>query len=417
MQGQFVILSTMKRNSMTRILAASPAMPIARTETAVISPVFAVALTLACALLAAACVMPSHAQAAPGIQSESAQPTTSNNNSSRLDTEEARQILESASPEDKAALKNLMKQLDDIDAETEIASENYNEARARLDRIRKSIAQAKHDYAVVNKAYKIQVKRLNERAVTIYRQGDDTLWALLFESKSLNELVANVQYLVRISTNDARLLGEIADRRTELETTLAQLKEDEKEAKSLEFELKARKIEVAQRNEDRTATLKNHNQSLLALLDATTASEAAAEVNLANQIELGQLKDVVVTPGSPVETALAYRGIPYVWGGASKRGFDCSGLLVFVFAQHGITLPHYSGSQYRMGTPVTDQLAPGDAVFFGSPVHHVGIYMGGGYFVHAPHTGDVVKISKLSTMSDYVGARRYNWETRTGAIR
>lgn len=407
----------MKRNSTTCLLDAALAMLKRSAEIAPLSPMHAVALSLACAMLAVACFVPPLAQASPGIQSESAQPTTSDTNSSRLDTEEARQILESASPEDKAALKNLMKQLDDIDADTEIASENYNEAKARLDRIRKSIEQAKHDFAVINKAYKIQVKRLNERAVMIYRQGDNTLWALLFESKSINEFVANVQYLARISTNDARLLNEIADRRTELETTLAQLKEDEKEAKSLEFELKARKIEVTQRNEDRAATLKNHNQTLLALLDATAASEAAAEVNLANQIELGQLQDISVTAGSPVETALAYRGIPYVWGGATKSGFDCSGLLVYVFAQHGVSLPHYSGSQFKMGTPVADQLAPGDAVFFGSPVHHVGIYIGGGYFVHAPHTGDVVKISKLSTMPDYVGARRYNWETRTGAIR
>lgn len=368
-------------------------------------------------MLAFATIATPHAQAAPGIVSESAQSTTSNNNSALLDSEEAKQLLANASPEDKAALKKLMKQLDAIDTETEIASENYNEAKARLDRIRKSIEQAKHDYAVVNKAYKIQVQRLNERAVTMYRQGDNMMWSLIFDSKSFSELFASIQYLARISTNDARLLGEISDQRAELESTLAQLKEDEKEAKSLEFELKARKIEVTQRNEDRAATLKNNNQSILMLLDATAASEAAAEINLANQIELGQFKDITITPGSPVETALAYRGIPYVWGGASKSGFDCSGLLVFVFAQHGITLPHYSGSQFEMGTPVADQLAPGDAVFFGSPVHHVGIYIGGGYFVHAPHTGEVVKISKLSTMSDYVGARRYNWEIRTGAIR
>lgn len=357
------------------------------------------------------------AVAAPGIQSETATGKTTNTNSSRLDTEEAKAVLVNATPQDKAALKDLMKQLDAIDAETEIASENYNAARARLDRIRSDIKQAKHDYAVVNKAYKIQVQRLNDRAVTIYRQGDNTLWALLFESKSFSQFVANVQYLAQLSTSDARLLGQIADQRTDLENTLAQLQEDEKEARSLEFELKARKIEVTQRNEDRTATLKSHNRTLLALLDATQATEAAAETNLANQIVLGQYKDIVVTPGSPVETAMQYRGIKYVWGGANKSGFDCSGLLVYVFAQHGVKLPHYSGSQFKMGTAVTGALQPGDAVFFGSPVHHVGIYIGGGYFIHAPHTGDVVKISKLSIMNDYVGARRYNWETRTGAIK
>jgi len=60
-------------------------------------------------------------------------------------------------------------------------------------------------------------------------------------------------------------------------------------------------------------------------------------------------------------------------------------------------------------------LIPGDVVFFGSPIHHVGIYMGGGYYIHAPRTGDFVKISKLADRSDFAGARRYDWQLRTDA--
>ena len=68
-----------------------------------------------------------------------------------------------------------------------------------------------------------------------------------------------------------------------------------------------------------------------------------------------------------------------------------------------------------MGEKVTvADLQPGDAVFFGSPVHHVGIYVGGGYFIHAPRTGDYVKISRLSDRYDYAGARRYAWVARAG---
>jgi len=117
-----------------------------------------------------------------------------------------------------------------------------------------------------------------------------------------------------------------------------------------------------------------------------------------------------------VETALAYHGIPYLWGGELPSGFDCSGLMLYVFRQHGVTLPHYSGSQFQLGekVAVTD-LQPGDAVFFGSPIHHVGMYLGGGYYLHAPRTGDFVKISKLADRNDYAGARRYAWTTRTGS--
>ena len=110
-----------------------------------------------------------------------------------------------------------------------------------------------------------------------------------------------------------------------------------------------------------------------------------------------------------VPIALRYLGVPYRWGGASPSGFDCSGFTMFVYAQIGISLPHAVSWQYGHGSPVArSQLAPGDLVFFNS-LGHMGIYIGGGSFVHAPHTGDVVKISSIWDSwyaSRWVGARR-----------
>jgi cell wall-associated NlpC family hydrolase len=105
--------------------------------------------------------------------------------------------------------------------------------------------------------------------------------------------------------------------------------------------------------------------------------------------------------------ALRYLGVPYKWGGASPAGFDCSGLVMYVYAQLGISLPHFAAAQYGYGAPVSrDQLQPGDLVFFEN-LNHVAIYIGGGQVVHAPSTGDVVKISSISDWgSSYVGARR-----------
>ncbi|HST13347.1 MAG TPA: C40 family peptidase [Gaiellaceae bacterium] len=115
-------------------------------------------------------------------------------------------------------------------------------------------------------------------------------------------------------------------------------------------------------------------------------------------------------PGHPqaATIALRYLGIPYLWGGASPAtGFDCSGLVMYVYAQLGISLPHYAAAQYQLGTAVDrSQLQPGDLVFFDA-LDHVGIYIGNGQFVHAPQTGDVVKITALADFGDgYVGARR-----------
>ncbi len=105
--------------------------------------------------------------------------------------------------------------------------------------------------------------------------------------------------------------------------------------------------------------------------------------------------------------ALRYLGVRYVWGGSTPAGFDCSGLVMYVYAQLGIQLPHYAADQYLSGTPVSrSNLQPGDLVFFDG-LSHVGIYIGNGQMVHAPHTGDVVRISTLSDFDNgYVGARR-----------
>jgi cell wall-associated NlpC family hydrolase len=111
-----------------------------------------------------------------------------------------------------------------------------------------------------------------------------------------------------------------------------------------------------------------------------------------------------------VKAALSQLGVPYSWGGGSAsgpsygvaqgagiKGFDCSGLTMYAYAQVGISLPHYTGSQFTAGARISQgALRPGDLVFFHSDLHHMGMYIGNGKMVHAPQTGDVVKVSPIS---------------------
>ena len=106
-----------------------------------------------------------------------------------------------------------------------------------------------------------------------------------------------------------------------------------------------------------------------------------------------------------INAAMGQRGKPYVWAGSGPGSFDCSGLTAFAFKAAGVSLPHSSRLQSQVGQAVSrDQLQPGDLVFFYSPVSHVGIYIGNGQMVHAPSSGDVVKVAPL--MSGFSGARR-----------
>jgi peptidoglycan DL-endopeptidase CwlO len=108
-----------------------------------------------------------------------------------------------------------------------------------------------------------------------------------------------------------------------------------------------------------------------------------------------------------VASARAQIGKPYVWGATGPGSFDCSGLTSYVWRQAGVSLPRTSRDQYAAGVKVSrSQLRPGDLVYFGSPIYHVAIYIGGGQMITAPQPGEVVKYQALSTFSDYTGATR-----------
>jgi cell wall-associated NlpC family hydrolase len=165
--------------------------------------------------------------------------------------------------------------------------------------------------------------------------------------------------------------------------------------------------DAAAKLKDDVAAQKRSLEDQKAALADQAGKLSAADKAL--QRDTGGAPPNVAAPGAAAQTAvnaaLSKLGKAYVYGATGPNTFDCSGLTGWAYAQAGITIPRTSAAQSTFGAAVSrSALQPGDLVFFGSPVHHVGMYLGDGKMVQAPETGDVVKISALQ--NDYVGARR-----------
>jgi cell wall-associated NlpC family hydrolase len=155
--------------------------------------------------------------------------------------------------------------------------------------------------------------------------------------------------------------------------------------------------------------LSTHLVVLVLLLAFPAAAAAAPDRSDDGAKPAPPAEMLPTTADKAVGIALRYLGTPYSWAGASPAGFDCSGFVMYVYGKLGIGLPHSSSALWGVGRPVArHDLEAGDIVFFNG-LSHVGIYAGNGTFIHSPHSGDVVKISRFSDDwygSTYDGARR-----------
>ena len=331
----------------------------------------------------------------------------------------------------RAEAQQVLAQIQAMDAQMEKAVEAYNAANVRLDQI-------KHDLEVnqarLQTAKKNLVKaraQVSARLVALYTSDEPDTLSIIFGASSLGDLIERIDSANRIADEDARIAAEVKQYRNEVQTRQQALVKAQADQEKVVAERAAQRASVQSQLAERQALYSSIKDQIAQLEAAERARQArlAAQARAAAKQQQsapapapapapssssggssGSSAPPPATHSSVVSIALQYLGVPYVWGGASPSGFDCSGLTMYAYAKVGVYLPHNAAMQYGMGTPVSrSQLAPGDLVFF-SGLSHVGMYIGGGRFVHAPHTGDVVKISSLSEYwyaATYVGARRY----------
>jgi cell wall-associated NlpC family hydrolase len=336
----------------------------------------------------------------------------------------------------RAEAQRVLDEIHSLDVQLEKASEAYNGATERLLAIERDRALNTRHLAIARGNLVVAQKRLGARLRAIYisEQEDSTL-AILLGSSSLNDFLNRIETVNSVSSQDTQVIGEIRTFKREVTSRAAQLKAAHARQESVVSERAAAKqrVEAGLAERQRLAASIRSEIARLQAEEAARQERLRIEAQRRLQAQLvaqrqavleAQQNDVVgataVTPegisvappsrfGGAVGIAMQYLGVPYVWGGASPGGFDCSGLVMYVFGQLGISLPHHAADQFNYGVPVSrDQLEPGDLVFFDG-LGHVGIYIGGGQFVHAPHTGDVVKISSMNDSwyaATFVGARR-----------
>ena len=327
-----------------------------------------------------------------------------------------------------AEARDVMAQIQGLDANLERAVDAYNLANERLAGIESDLRTNKAELKLAKANLKHAQRQLNAHLVAMYTSGNqDTGLEVLLGATSMDDLISRLDTMSRVSDQTADVLRQVKVFRAKVKHERARLQtahvqqaklvaERSAEKASIEGQLGSRqqllssiKSEITQMQ----AAEQAQQAQLAAQARARLASTGAAVLNAsAGAISSPQPAPIYAPPpskyGGVVGIAMQYLGTPYVYGGASPGGFDCSGFVMYVFNQIGVSLPHNAAAQYGYGMPVSrDQLQPGDLVFFNG-LGHVGIYIGGGQMIHSPHTGDVVKISSLSGWysSTYVGARR-----------
>jgi cell wall-associated NlpC family hydrolase len=317
------------------------------------------------------------------------------------------------------------KQLNALDAQAEAATERYNAARIALVAAQHNVASTQQRLTQAGARLASLRTAVGAFAVAAYT-GDPLADTLGITAKNPQEYLEKLATLQAVSASQEAALTAVsaaqrdqaqaqasADAALAAQAASARQMQGERDQvlaaagkeKAILQDLQVREAAVIKAA--KAAAAKAAAERIAAALRARAEAAAQAARALASQ-SVSNTPVVTGSGGARVAVQWAYKelGKPYVWGASGPNSFDCSGLTQYVWAKAGVYLDHYTGSQWNQGRHVSrDQLQPGDLVFFGSDLHHVGIYVGNGNMIEAPHSGANVRISPYSR-GDYAGAVR-----------
>jgi len=295
---------------------------------------------------------------------------------------------------------NIQQQIDVLESDIQKLDNSIVESMVKIEELEKEIGtrekeatQIKAEIQTAEEKYKITLEHYMERLKYIQLEGDpySNLFLLILSSEGFSDFIHRSFLVSQIIESDQEFLDsldeqqkELTDKKNALEKTLQELGKKQTALKNEKTELERKKESVLNQIEQ----LKERQR----IQQLTPTPSWFPQTSLPNNISYSSDK-----AKSVISNAYQYLGVPYVWGGTTPNGFDCSGLTQYVYRSVGVHLPRVARDQQNFGTQIPlQQIQPGDLVFFGKPAHHVGIYIGNGQYLHAPQTGDVVKISNLN---------------------
>jgi len=321
-------------------------------------------------------------------------------------------------------IRNLDSQVEALDGEIEKLMIDMQQNNKQIDNVQGQIKQTEEKIKKAEADIKEEQDLFDKRMKVMYVKGNSSYLEVMLDSKGISDFISKLEAVKKVASYDKKMIDDLKEKRSVIVTQKAKLDEQNGKLQKLKkdnedkmaklnttkasqkkiiADLKSKKGNLASQNDKYNKEIKDLTERIERTPDNTNTGGGSGGTG-------GTGTKPTASTNAVIKYALQFQGCQYVWGARGPNTFDCSGFVQYVYRHFGYEVGWTTYDQRNYGKAVSrSELQPGDMIFFGPSyegIHHVGLYVGDGWFIHAPQTGDVVKLSKLTNRSDYYSARR-----------